>query len=195
MITEVKDGAALGFFVDKKTGQFGHTGADEGFQAQLVCFPNGKGLAVMDNSDSGFRAAPPLVAAIAKEYGWQFEAPQPSFDNAVYTLAMKEVAAAAITAARAAIKQRLPLQRGPNIALNAALGLLNAARRDDAVAPLDYQLEMTPQNDGVFEARAHIYKEMGRRDEAVRAIRRALELNPNNDRARSFLKELESARQ
>lgn len=49
MLTPVMDEAGLGFFLDKRNpGQFGHGGADEGFQALLTMNANsGKGVAIM----------------------------------------------------------------------------------------------------------------------------------------------------
>lgn len=54
MLTPVMDDAGLGFFLEKENpGQFGHNGADEGFQAMLeMNAQTGKGLAIMANSDA-----------------------------------------------------------------------------------------------------------------------------------------------
>jgi len=187
--TPAGNGAALGFFVDTKTGRFGHSGADEGFQALLVCFRSGKGVAVMTNSDFGTEAAHRLVWNIAREYGWDYDIPKPSVAGALFTLAMRDGASAAIAAARRALQQAdLPLARSPRFALNAASGLINARRWSDALALLDFQLELLPNADDVYAARAYIYEQTGKREDAVRAAKRALELNPNNDHAKSLLK-------
>lgn len=187
--TPAGNGAALGFFVDTKTGRFGHPGADEGFQALLVCFRRGKGVAVMTNSDVGTQAALRLVWNIAREYGWNYDIPKPSVAGALFTLAMRDGASAAIAAARRALQQTdLPLARSPRFALNAAWGLINARRWSDALALLDFQLELLPNADDAYAARAYIYEQTGKREDAVRAAKRALELNPNNDAAKSLLK-------
>jgi CubicO group peptidase (beta-lactamase class C family) len=59
MLTPVLDEAGLGFFLDKdNSGQFGHGGADEGFQAILTMkAESGKGVAIMANSDNGIAVA------------------------------------------------------------------------------------------------------------------------------------------
>jgi len=102
---------------------------------------------------------------------------------------MRDGASAAIAAARRALQQAdLPLARSPRFALNAASGLINARRWSDALALLDFQLELLPNADDVYAARAYIYKQTGKREDAVRAAKRALELNPNNDHAKSLLK-------
>jgi hypothetical protein len=56
MLTPVISEAPLGFFVEKQNpGQFGHNGADEGFQALLTMnAESGKGLAIMVNRQWDF---------------------------------------------------------------------------------------------------------------------------------------------
>jgi CubicO group peptidase (beta-lactamase class C family) len=75
MLTPVLDEAGLGFFVSKvHVGQFGHNGADEGFQALLVMNWNtGQGVAIMANSDNGISVASEVVRSIAKEYDWKYQ--------------------------------------------------------------------------------------------------------------------------
>src|SRR5260370_38293288 len=55
MLTPVLEEAGLGFFMDKDNpGQFGHNGADEGFQALLTMnADSGNGGAIMANTDTG----------------------------------------------------------------------------------------------------------------------------------------------
>jgi len=74
MLTPVLDGAALGFFVEKDNpGQFGHGGADEGFQALLTMnADSGNGLAVMADSDNGLQVADLILRRVAKEYAWNY---------------------------------------------------------------------------------------------------------------------------
>jgi|SRR5271166_2745521 len=76
MLTPVKDQAGLGFFIEKDDpDQFGHNGADEGFQAILTMNAGtGKGLAIMANSDRGIAAAQFVVQAVAQEYKWTYKA-------------------------------------------------------------------------------------------------------------------------
>lgn len=188
MLTEQRDGAALGFFVDSRTGRFGHKGADASFQAFLVCFRNGNGAALMMNSDLGMLAAQRLLWNIAREYGWDYDILKPSVAGAVFTLAMRDGAPAAITATRRALQQPdLPLIRGPRFAMNAAWWLISAQRWADALALLDFQLESLPNADDVYLARAYIYQKTGKREDALRAAKRALELNPHNEDAKSLL--------
>ena len=193
MLAEQKDGAALGFFVNSKSGQFGHNGSDEGFTSMMVCFRNGKGAVLMTNSDTGTYVAQRLLWSIAREYGWDYPVPQgQAFADVVFTLAMRDGATAAIAAAKAALRDTEHLlPHGPRIALNAAYGLMDAHRWNDALSLLEFQLELTQNSDDVYAARAHIYNELGKRDEALAAVKRALEINPSNDNARTLLERLE----
>src|SRR5439155_7776008 len=71
----------LGFFLasHKNPEEFGHDGADEGFQAVLIMFADtGKGVAIMANSDNGISVANQLVQSVAKEYAWNYTPDQMS---------------------------------------------------------------------------------------------------------------------
>jgi hypothetical protein len=49
---------------------FGHGGSNEGFRCQLVVFRDGRGAAIMTNSDRGGALMPEILATLADEYGW-----------------------------------------------------------------------------------------------------------------------------
>lgn len=70
----------LGFFLghNKNPEEFGHNGADEGFQAVLIMFADsGKGVAIMANSDNGIAVAKALTGSVAKEYAWNYTPTKP----------------------------------------------------------------------------------------------------------------------
>jgi hypothetical protein len=75
MLTPILEEAGLGFFMDKDNpGQFGHNGADEGFQAILTMnAESGKGAAIMANSDNGIAVGDFLLKSVAKEYSWNYK--------------------------------------------------------------------------------------------------------------------------
>jgi CubicO group peptidase (beta-lactamase class C family) len=55
---------------------FGHGGSNEGFRCQLVVFMDGRGAAVMTNSDRGQALVSEILATLADEYDWpDFRAP------------------------------------------------------------------------------------------------------------------------
>jgi CubicO group peptidase (beta-lactamase class C family) len=49
---------------------FGHGGSNEGFRCQLVVFRDGRGAAIMTNSDRGGALVPEILATLADEYDW-----------------------------------------------------------------------------------------------------------------------------
>src|ERR1043166_7275031 len=75
MLTPVLDQAGLGLFMEKDNpGQFGHNGADEGFQALLTMNADtGNGAALMANSDNGISVMISLLRRVAKEYAWNYK--------------------------------------------------------------------------------------------------------------------------
>lgn len=112
-VVKVNDTASvgLGLFLSTQNGAtyFGHSGADEGFQAMAVArLGKGYGAVVMANSDNGMELFEEVKRAIAAEYGWDGAEPpiEPtSVDaarlaalagrfatglNAPFTLALKE---------------------------------------------------------------------------------------------------------
>ncbi len=55
---------------------FTHSGANEGFQCDLVAYDNGDGAAIMTNSDNGGQLAEEVLRTIASEYKWPDFAPR-----------------------------------------------------------------------------------------------------------------------
>jgi hypothetical protein len=49
---------------------FTHDGADAGFQAMLVAYRSGEGVAILTNGDNGMRVALSVLRTIAHEYRW-----------------------------------------------------------------------------------------------------------------------------
>lgn len=79
MLTVQKGPTGLGPFLEGsgRALNFGHGGANEGYRAQLIFFPEtGQGAAVMTNGDNGGTLAEEVLFAIAAEYGWPEHAPR-----------------------------------------------------------------------------------------------------------------------
>jgi CubicO group peptidase (beta-lactamase class C family) len=73
---------------------FGHGGSNEGFRCQLFVFRDGRGAAIMTNSDRGGALVPEILATLADEYGWpDFKA----VERAVAALPAERLAALAGT--------------------------------------------------------------------------------------------------
>jgi hypothetical protein len=60
----------LGPAIGRERRWFGHGGSNEGFRCQLVVFVDGRGAAVMTNSDRGNALVGEILATLADEYGW-----------------------------------------------------------------------------------------------------------------------------
>src|SRR5260370_3711315 len=120
MLTRVWEEAGVGLFMDRNNpGQFGHNGADEGFQAILTMnAESGKGVAIMANSDNGIAVGDFLLRSVAKEYGWNYKsAGQGAFPMLVLIAKTK--------GAQAALQRYAELKKSP---------------------PADYKVEDRPLN-------------------------------------------------
>src|SRR5258707_14675623 len=77
----------IGFGLSKgRPGEFGHNGADEGFQALLVMNSDtGQGAALMANSDNGNLVASEMMRSIAKDYRWRYVRTRGPFEELMLT--------------------------------------------------------------------------------------------------------------
>ncbi len=68
---------------------FGHGGANEGYRAEVIYFPElGRGAAVMTNSDAGSGLAREILLALAAEYHWTDYGPRELASITLDTMAM-----------------------------------------------------------------------------------------------------------
>ncbi|MFK0300595.1 serine hydrolase domain-containing protein [Brevundimonas sp. NPDC090276] len=73
MLTEVRDGWGLGLMAagQGRDLRYSHSGANDGFRAMLVGFPErDQGVVIMTNGDRGGVLIASLMQAVAAEYGW-----------------------------------------------------------------------------------------------------------------------------
>jgi CubicO group peptidase (beta-lactamase class C family) len=192
MLTPVKHEAGLGFFVDKRNpGQFGHNGADEGFQALLTMNANtGKGVAIMANSDDGIAAADFVVNRIAQEYGWNYNTGPQTFSMLVLLAKFK--------GASAALQRYGELKKsgGPEADINERtlnqLGylLLYGGQPQDAITVFQRNVQEYPQSSNVYDSLGEAYMNTGQRDLAVTNYEKSLQLDPKNQNAAERLKKL-----
>jgi hypothetical protein len=192
MLTPVKEEAGLGFFLDKRNaGQFGHGGADEGFQAMLTMNAStGTGVAVMANSDNGIAAAQFLIQGIAKEYGWNYKAGPETFSTLLLLAKLKGTPA---------VLQRyseLKKSREPDADINEGtlngLGytLLQDGRTEDAIALFQRNVQEYPQSSNVYDSLGEAYMKGGQTDLAIQNYEKSLQLDPKNQNAVEMLKKL-----
>jgi CubicO group peptidase (beta-lactamase class C family) len=169
MLTPVKDEAGLGFFLDKRNpGQFGHNGADEGFQALLTMNAHtGKGLALMANSDNGLAAGQLVVTTIAKEYGWNFNTGPDTFLK-LLLLAKVDGANAAIQHYAALKKSRQEKEEINEGTLN-GLGytLLQSGDTQGAILVFQRNVQEYPESWNVYDSLGEAYTDAGQKDLAI----------------------------
>jgi CubicO group peptidase (beta-lactamase class C family) len=184
----------LAFFLDDKTpGEFGHNGADEGFQADLTMnSETGRGIVIMGNSDMFFFVAPYVENAIRKSRGWKVT-DEPQSANGAITLmfAMKGTQAALDTYGR--LKQgTMPGFNKPDEGTLNQLGymLLRQQKTDDAIKVFERNVQEYPNASNPYDSLGEAYMTAGKKDLAIKNYEKSVELNPGNTNGVAMLKKL-----
>lgn len=194
MLTPVLEAAGLGFFLVKDhPGEFGHNGADEGFQALLVMnWETGQGGAIMANSDNGIMIANELLRSVAKEYAWKYS---PEERGPIGELVM----IAALKGADLVLKKYDemksigdPKKRPEEFVLN-MIGyrvFMQAGKTDDAIKVFEKNVQEYPESSNVYDSLAEAYAAAGKKDLAIQKFEKSLQLNAKNENAKEQLKKL-----
>jgi tetratricopeptide (TPR) repeat protein len=188
MLTPVMNAAALGFFTPKENpGDFGHNGADEGFQALLsMNWQTGKGAALMANSDNGIAVADLLLRSIAKEYGWNYK-----FDGEPPTLRL----IAKVRGTQAALDRVAELKKTGALTDEAAENELNrmgylllfGGHEQDGIKVFQKNVQDYPGSWNVYDSLGEAYMTTGQKELAIKSYEKSLELNPKSDHGREML--------
>jgi len=192
MLTPVLEEVGLGFFMDKQNpGQFGHNGADAGFQALLTMnAETGKGVVIMANSDNGISVGDQLLRVVAKEYRWNHN----FGDNSGSQLTLL----ALVNGSQAALQRYDELKKANSAdhkvdegTLN-GLGymLLSSGKTFDAIAVFQRNVQEYPQSGNVFDSLGEAYMKNGQKDLAIQNYEKSLQLDPKNKNAVEMLKKL-----
>jgi CubicO group peptidase (beta-lactamase class C family) len=195
MLTPVKESAGLGFFVEKENpGQFGHNGADEGFQALLTMnSETGKGVAIMADSDNGINVANLVLRRVAKEYAWNYK-----FDSDLPALAI----VARARGAQAALDRYAAFRNSGELTGQHAEAALNQlgytllyslqypGHEKDAIGVFQRNAQEFPQSSNVYDSLAEAYMKVGEKDLAIANYEKSLQLDPKNQNAVEQLKKL-----
>src|SRR5215469_5555994 len=192
MLTPVLEEAALGFFVSKdRPGEFGHNGADEGFQALLVMNADtGQGAAIMANSDNGILGAGEVLRGIAKEYGWKYVEKRGPYEE--FLLTAKLGGADAVLERCDELKSAGGTgQPPPEFVLNAVgYDFLRDGKTDEAIRLFRRNVQEYPESSNVWDSLGEAYAAAGKKDLAIENYQKSLELNPKNENAKERLKKL-----
>ena len=163
MLTPVMDEAGLGFFLDKNNpGQFGHDGADEGFQALLTMNANtGKGVAIMADSDRGIFAGQLVMLSIAREYSWNYKAAPDPVSTLLLLAKMK--------GPTAALQRYTEIKTSDAKAVNEEtlnnLGylLLQEGQAPAAITVFQQNVQEYPQSWNVYDSLGEAYMDAGQK--------------------------------
>ena len=191
MLTPVKDEAGLGFFMEKDNpGQFGHNGADEGFQALLTMNADtGNGAALMANSDNGISVMAQVLRRVAKEYSWNYKMPEDTGDELFLLTKLKGT--------DPALKLYDEMKKTPGKVDEGTLNglgyrLLFSGKEPDAVTIFQKNVQEYPQSWNVYDSLAEAYAKVGKKDLAIENYEKSLQLNPKNDNGAEALKKLKA---
>lgn len=196
MLTPVLEQVGLGFFLDKdKPGQFGHNGADHGFQALLTMNANtGKGLVIMGNSDNFLSMGDDILAAVAREFDWNYKS-SPNLFGMLALIAKLKGAAAALQRYDEVRQANSPAEKVDEGTLN-GLGyqLLYSGQEQDAILVFRRNAELYPQSSNVYDSLGEAYMKTGQKDLAIQNYEKSLHLDPKNQNALEKLKKLEETK-
>jgi CubicO group peptidase (beta-lactamase class C family) len=194
MLTSVMDEAGLGFFLDKNNpGQFGHDGADEGFQALLTMNANtGKGVAIMVNSDRGIFAGQLVMLSIAKEYGWSYKAAPNPVSTLLLLVKMKgpTVALQRYTEIKSLDAKNVSEETLNNLGYL----LLQEGQAPTAITVFQRNVQEYPQSWNVYDSLGEAYMDAGQKYLAISNYEKSLQLNPNNENGIQKLKQLKESK-
>jgi CubicO group peptidase (beta-lactamase class C family) len=189
MLTPVKEEAGLGLFMEKDNpGQFGHNGADEGFQALLTMNADtGNGVAMMADSDNGISVINWVFRRVVKEYSWNYKM-QEDVGDELFLLAKLKGTPPALQLYDGLKKTPGKVDEGT---LN-GLGyrLLFSGKESDAVTVFQKNVQEYPQSSNVYDSLGEAYAKVGKKDLAIENYEKSLQLNPKNANGAEQLKKL-----
>jgi tetratricopeptide (TPR) repeat protein len=187
------DGTGIGFAVPKeRPGEFGHNGADEGFQALLVMnWETGQGIALMANSDNGIAVAQELLRSVANEYAWKHApGPRPLDEQLVLLAELK--GAGAVLNEFDRLKNSGEGKRPEEHVLN-MIGyrvFMQSDKPDDAIEVFAKNAQEFPESSNVYDSLAEAYAAAGKKDLAIENYEKSLQLDPNKENAKDRLRKL-----
>jgi tetratricopeptide (TPR) repeat protein len=185
----------LGFFLGeyKNPQEFGHNGADEGFQALLVMFADtGKGVAIMANSGNGIAVASLVAQSIATEYGWNYTPEPPSASNLIMLVATTKGSQAALTRYSDLKKagSSSPYTLDENTLIGLGYHFLFGGQTDAAIEAFKLEVQDYPKYWNAYDSLGEAYLKAGQKDLAIENYQKSVELNPQNQSGIDALKKL-----
>jgi CubicO group peptidase (beta-lactamase class C family)/predicted transcriptional regulator YdeE len=192
MLTPVLEEAGLGLFMEKQNpGQFGHNGADEGFQALLTMNADtGNGLAMMANSDNGIAVMNSVLRRVAKEYAWNYKMEDEAAADLFLVAKLRGTAAALATYDELKKSQGAEHKVDEGTLNGLGYRLLYGGMEQDSVKVFQKNVEEYPQSSNVYDSLGEAYMKTGQKDQAIQNYEKSLQLNPKNQNAVEQLEKL-----
>jgi CubicO group peptidase (beta-lactamase class C family) len=173
----------IGFALNTKhPGEFGHSGADEGFQALLVMNADtGQGAALMANSDYGILVAEEYLRSLAKEYAWKYmPEPRSAFAQLAFLARLKGLDAT--LAKYDELKKSDDPKNRPEEPILNALGYeyLRAGKTDYAIRIFQKNVQEYPESSNVYDSLGEAYAAAGKKELAIENYEKSVKLDPKN---------------
>jgi CubicO group peptidase (beta-lactamase class C family)/predicted transcriptional regulator YdeE len=190
MLSPVMDGAGLGFFLEKENpGQFGHNGADEGFQALLTMnAETGNGIAMMADSDNGISVMSQVLRRVAKEYGWNYKA-ETDTGGDLFIISKLKGAGAALEEYDL-LRSQDPSKVNEGTLNSLGYRLLYGGKETESIEVFKRNAALYPQSGNVYDSLGEAYAKAGQKDMAIQNYEKSLQLDPKNNNAVEQLKKL-----
>jgi CubicO group peptidase (beta-lactamase class C family) len=185
----------LGFFLSshKNPEEFGHDGADEGFQAVLIMFADsGRGVAIMANSDNGINVANYLTQSIAREYGWNYT-PDPRSATDLLVLVASAHGPQSVIPRYEELKKAgssSPYALDQNTLIALGYHSLFAGQTDTAIQIFKVEVRDYPEYWNAYDSLAEALLRAGQKEAAIQNYQKSIELNPQNQNGIDALKKI-----
>ena len=186
----------LGFFLDghKNPEEFGHNGADEGFQALLIMFADtGKGVAIMANSDNGISVANAVTQSVAKEYGWNYT-PEPNVRCRPADVGGERQGSARQSSHRYSELKKAgsssPYALDENTLIALGYHFLFAGQTDSAIQIFQLEVQDYPKFWNAYDSLGEAFVKAGQKDLAIQNYQKSIDLNPQNQNGIDALKKI-----
>jgi CubicO group peptidase (beta-lactamase class C family) len=193
MLTPQSKDFGIGFALSReRPGEFGHDGADEGFQAILVMNSDtGQGIAMMANSDYGILVAEEYMRSVAKEYNWKYKPDaRPVFLQLGMLAKLKGLDA--MLAKYDELKNSDDPKTRPDERVLNGIGYdyLRADAKDDAIRAFQKNVKEYPRSSNVYDSLGEAYAAAGRKELAIENYEKSVKLDPKNQNGIDRLKKL-----
>lgn len=175
-----------------KTKTIGHSGGIHGFNSLLTrAVDKGQTVIILDNVGQGRRHGQITTSIIAILNGQPYDPPKQSIAEALYQIAVKDVAAAVAEYRKLKATKADSYDFAETELQTLGYQLVELKRLNDAVEIFKLNVEMFPKSSNSYDSLGETYLELGMKDLALTSYKKAIELNPANANAVRIVNKLE----